>query len=105
MLTANPHIAGSEENHRLAKVIYDQWVGFNFDNVQLLNYSVLLSYPNASQPNVLQLMQGSEVIYTANIDQEPPHTPGENDSNVAPPFNAYSGHGTATVSGSSLYND
>ena len=97
-LTANPHIAGSDANYKLAKMIYDQWVGFkNFDNVQLMNYSVLLSYPNTSQPNVLQLMQGAEVIYNANIAREPPHTPGEDDLNVAPPFNAYAGYGTASV--------
>ena len=82
----------------LAQLIYNQWKGFNFDNVHLVNYSVLLSYPNTSQPNVLKLMQGSEVIYKAKIGLEPPHTPGENNSNVAPPFNAYSGSGTATVS-------
>ena len=98
-LTAAPHIAGSEENHMLAQDIYNQWIGFNaFDNVNLMNYSVLLSYPNTSNPNLLQLMQGSEVIYTAHIDQEPPLTPGENDSRVVPPFNAYSGSGTASVS-------
>ena len=101
-LTAAPHIAGSEENHMLAQLIYNQWLGFNvFDNVKLMNYSVLLSYPNTSNPNVLQLMQGSEVIYTAHIDQEPPLTDGENDTRVAPPFNAYAGSGTASVSHSS----
>lgn len=98
-LTASPHIAGSEESRMLAELIYKQWMGFNFDNVNLFNYSVLLSYPNSSQPNVLKLMQAdSEVLYTAHIDQEPPLTPGENDSNVAPPFNAYAGSGTAKVS-------
>ena len=102
-LTAVPHIAGSEENHMLAQDIYNQWNGFSsFDNVQLINYSVLLSYPNASNPNVLQLMQGSEVIYEAHINQEPPWTPGENDSRVAPPFNAYAGSGAASVSPSLL---
>ena len=96
-LTANPHIAGSEENHMLAQYVYNEWSGFKFDNVQLMNYSVLLSYPNTSNPNVLQLMRGSEVFYEAHIKQEPPHTPGENDSRVAPPFNAYAGSGSASV--------
>ena len=102
-LTADPHIAGSEENHMLAQDIYNEWIGFKmFDNVQLMNYSVLLSYPNTSNPNVLQLMQGSEVIYNASIAQEPPLTPGENDSRVAPPFNAYAGSGAASVSHSNV---
>ena len=82
----------------LAQLIYNQWKSFNFDSVQLVNYSVLLSYPNTSQPNILKLMQDSEVIYMSNIGLEPPLTPGENNSDVAPPFNAYSASGTATVS-------
>ena len=98
-LTAKPHIAGSEENHQLAVMIYEQWEGFSFDKVELVNYSVLLSYPNTSNPNRLFLMNSTgEVLYDAHTEQEPPLTPGEDDPNVAPPFNAYSGSGTATVS-------
>ncbi len=69
-----------------------------FDKVELVNYSVLLSYPNTSNPNVLQLKGGDGLLlYNGNTAQEPPLTPGENDSNVAPPFNAYSGSGEAKV--------
>ncbi len=51
-----------------------------------------------SNTNVLQLKTGSgDVLYTGNSNQEPPLTPGENNSNVAPPFNAYSGSGEAKV--------
>ena len=43
-------------------------------------------------------MQGSEVLYTAHTDREPPLTPGEDDSTVAPPYVAYSGSGKVNVS-------
>ena len=43
-------------------------------------------------------MQGSEVIYTAHTEQEPPLTPGEDDSNVVPPYVAYSANGRVSVS-------
>ncbi len=70
-----------------------------FDKVELVNYSVLLSYPNTSNPNVLQLLSAkSELLYSAHSKQEPPLTPGEDDPNVAPPFNAYSGSGETSVS-------
>ena len=70
-----------------------------FDKVELVNYSVLLSYPNTSNPNSLQLFDGKgQLLYNAHSKQEPPLTPGEDDPNVAPPFNAYSGNGTASVS-------
>ena len=83
----------------LGEVIYDQWSGFAFDNVEQFNYSVLLSYPNASNPNTLQLRSNeSHVLYEGHSAQEPPLTPGENDSTIASPFNAYSGTGVAMVS-------
>ena len=96
-LTVLPHIAGSPQNMKLAQDIYTQWVNYGFDDVQLVNYSVLLSYPNTSNPNVLLLKNSAgETIYNAHTAQEPPLTPGENDSTVAMPFNAYSGSGNAT---------
>ena len=70
-----------------------------FDKVELVNYSVLLSYPNTSNPNSLQLFDGKgQLLYNAHSKQEPPLTPGEDDPNVAPPFNAYCGSGKVTVS-------
>ena len=96
-LTVLPHIAGSPQNMKLAQDIYTQWVNYGFDDVQLVNYSVLLSYPNTSNPNVLLLKNATgDTIYSAHTAQETPLTPGENDSTVAMPFNAYSGSGSAT---------
>eukprot|EP00731_Ephydatia_muelleri_P003672 Em0001g3672a len=96
-LTSLPHIAGSPQNKMLAQGIYTQWLAYGFDDVQLVNYSVLLSYPNTSNPNVLRLESSTGVIvYEAHTKGEVPLTPGENDSTVAMPFNAYSGTGNAT---------
>lgn len=95
-LTVLPHIAGSPQNMKLALDLYTQWVNYGFDDVQLVNYSVLLSYPNTSNPNVLVLKNSTgNVIYDAHTAQETPLTPGEDDSTVAMPFNAYSGSGNA----------
>jgi len=81
-------------------MIYEQWKGYGiFDEVKLVNYSVLLSYPDPDKPNRLQLFNSSGgLVYQANTSMEPPLTPGENDSTVVPPFNAYSGNGNASVS-------
>ena len=99
-LTAKPHIAGSGENKQLAEMIYEQWMGYGiFDEVKLVNYSVLLSYPDPDKPNCLQLFNSSGgLVYQANTSMEPPLTPGENSSTIVPPFNAYSGNGNASVS-------
>ena len=96
-LTSLPHIAGSPQNKILALGIYSRWLAYGFDDVQLVNYSVLLSYPNTSNPNVLRLKNSTGgTIYEAHTQGEVPLTPGENDSTVAMPFNAYSGTGNAT---------
>lgn len=99
LLTEYPHIAGSDENHHLATVIYEQWLTYKFDKVELNNFTVYVSYPNQSNPNVLLLKNSDgDVLYNASTAEEPPLTPGENDSTVARPFNAYSGLGNASVS-------
>lgn len=65
--------------------------------MQLVNYTVLLSYPDSTNPTVLQIRSsGGEVVFSASTKMEPPLTPGEDDSSVAAPFNAYSGVGNAT---------
>ncbi len=107
MITEKPHIAGGEQNAKLAFLLYQQWQAYGFDDVKLYNYSVLLSYPDKSNPNILQIRDPSGLVdYNAGIAEEPPLTSGENDSNVVPPFNAYSGVGNASVSGkcACLYN-
>jgi len=79
-------------------MIYNQWSKFKFDKVELVNYSVLLSYPSKTDVNVLQLRDfAGVVIYNASIGQEHPLTPDEEDPDVAAPFNAYSGNGTVQV--------
>ena len=97
-LTAKPHVAGTPGNRDLAELIYKQWKGYNFDKVELLNYTVLVSYPNSTARNALKLMDGSDVIYEAHTDAEPPLTPGEDDPDVIPPYLAYSGNGSVKVS-------
>lgn len=88
----------SEDINNIGKVIYNQWKGFGFDKVELVNYTVLLSYPNRSNPNVLQLRNATNfTLYSVNTIVEPPVIPIENDSTVIPPFNAYSGSGSAMV--------
>jgi N-acetylated-alpha-linked acidic dipeptidase len=97
-ITEKPHVAGNVSDVDVGLLIYNRWKGYNFDKLEMTNYTVLLQYPgNCSQPNQLQLQDsGGKVIYNATIQQEKPLLPQENDPSVAPPFNAYSGSGNAT---------
>ena len=98
-LTKKPHIAGKERNNELARSLYKQWKDYGFDDVDLSNYTVLLDYVDRSNYNVLTLQDSDgDIIYTANTTQEELLVDNENDPDVPPPFNAYSGVGQAKVS-------
>lgn len=78
--------------------IYKEWSDYGFDSVEVINYTVLLSYPDKDNPNSLKLKDSSgAVLYDSKIAEEPPLTDDEKKPNVAAPFNAYSGSGTVTV--------
>uniref|UniRef100_A0A8D0GE81 Glutamate carboxypeptidase 2 n=1 Tax=Sphenodon punctatus TaxID=8508 RepID=A0A8D0GE81_SPHPU len=91
--TKLPHVAGTEQNLRLAKQIQTQWKEFGLDTAELVHYDVLLSYPNESNPNYIAITdgQGKEILKTS-LSEPPP--PGyESVSSVLPPYNAFSAQG------------
>jgi len=105
-LTLYPHIAGSDQNYKLADDLALQWHSYGFDRVEIKNYTVLLTYPNRSSLNVLNIVSRSDinnVVYTANTTLEKPLVKGEDDPDVSPPFNAFSGTGTVNVSNWLMY--
>ena len=44
-LTEEPHIAGTERNYELALYVRDKFKEFGLEDVELVEYQVLLSYP------------------------------------------------------------
>ena len=100
-LTVDPHIAGSDRNDELADDLVTQWNSYGFDSVNIYNYTVLLTFPNKSSLNVLNIVSSNDfdqVLFEANTTEEKPLAPGEDNSNVVPPYNAYSGNGAVNVS-------
>ncbi|XP_034779341.2 N-acetylated-alpha-linked acidic dipeptidase 2-like [Acipenser ruthenus] len=91
--TKLPHLAGTEQNLRLAKQIQKEWKDFGLDSVDLVHYDVLLSYPNETNPNYISIIneQGTEIFKTSLL--EPPPAGYENVSNVVPPYSAFSAKG------------
>jgi hypothetical protein len=45
------HLAGTIGGYNSAKYVYDQWKSQNLDYVNLIDYDVLLSYPDPLIPN------------------------------------------------------
>ena len=59
-LTVYPHIAGSDRNDELANNLVTQWNSYGFDSVNMYNYTVLLTFPNKSSLNILNIMSSND---------------------------------------------
>ena len=100
-LTVDPRIAGSDRNDELADDLVTQWNSYGFDSVNVYNYTVLLTFPNKSSLNVLNIVSSNDfdnVLFKANTTLEKPLVDVEDNPNVVPPYNAYSGIGKVNVS-------
>lgn len=53
-LTKKQHVAGTEEEWALAEWVAEAWRAQGWDEVQLVPYEVLLSYPKKDTPNLVR---------------------------------------------------
>ncbi|XP_066555370.1 N-acetylated-alpha-linked acidic dipeptidase 2 [Amia ocellicauda] len=91
--TLLPHLAGTEQNLRLAKHIRDEWLQFGLDSVEIVPYDVLLSYPNESNPNYISIIDNlGKEIFNTSLSEPIPDGYG-NIPNIVPPYNAFSPKG------------
>ena len=97
-LTIRPHIAGHDQNKKLAEDLAKHWKDVGLDHVTLTPYEVMLSYPNMSDLNYVQLLNENNTEEYKSPLREAVLRPDENDTDIVPPFNAYSGTGTVEVS-------
>ncbi|XP_052275937.1 N-acetylated-alpha-linked acidic dipeptidase 2-like isoform X2 [Dreissena polymorpha] len=91
ILTEKPHLAG-DNNTDLGRMLQTRWLQDGLDHVTMTPYHVLLSYPNMSDLNYVELLDGNTTVYKSNLT-EPILTPEEDKPGVVPPFNAYSAPG------------
>lgn len=97
-LTASPHLSGTEGDAAVVRYISRIWSENGLDPVKIVPYKVLLSFPNVSYPNRIEIRDGNgRTLFTTRL-VEPALRPEHNDSRVIPPFNAYSSSGTPQVS-------
>ncbi|KAL0973452.1 hypothetical protein UPYG_G00203830 [Umbra pygmaea] len=91
--TRLPHLAGTEQNLRLAEQIKGEWLDYGLDSVELVPYDVLLSYPNSSQPNYISIIDqlGNQVFNTSLAEPVPEGY--ENVFDIVPPYSAFSAKG------------
>jgi N-acetylated-alpha-linked acidic dipeptidase len=92
-LTKEPHIAGTEENYKLALYVRDRFEEFGLEDVELVEYQVLLSYPEEITVEIVE-----PVHYRASLREDGYSCDEESsDSQVSIGFNAYSASGEVTA--------
>ncbi|XP_071506201.1 N-acetylated-alpha-linked acidic dipeptidase 2-like [Diadema antillarum] len=91
-LTSRPHMAGTAAEKENAEKLVEQWRSYGFDSVRLLDYKVLLAYPDKDNPNKVMITENGEVNFTTAL-QEEILRPEDDHPDVVPPFNAYSAKG------------
>ena len=96
-LSEKPHLAGQEQEAELAQYLSDFWKNNGLDQVTITPYEVLLSYPNMSNLNFVELQDENGTVKYKSPLREPVLTPEENKTGVVPPFNAYSAPGDVKV--------
>ncbi|XP_053330467.1 putative N-acetylated-alpha-linked acidic dipeptidase [Spea bombifrons] len=88
--SSKPHIAGSpQEEDVLVNYIHKTWQT-SLDGSKIYNYTVLLSYPNASDPNYVSILSSDGTESDISDKVEKILSPDQNDPTVVNPFNAYS---------------
>nr|XP_022328754.1 N-acetylated-alpha-linked acidic dipeptidase 2-like [Crassostrea virginica] len=100
-LTEFPHLAGTDADYQQARELHDFWKSVGLDEAFITPYDVLLSYPNTTDPSVMNrifVYDNNDAIQWESELYEPILHPSENKSGVVPPFNAYSAPGNVTSS-------
>ena len=93
-----PQLAGTTQDLEQAQWVSDRFFEYGLDEVSVIPYQVLLSYPDVDNPNKVYLLddKGGANFTTSGV-QKPIFAPEEYSTLVMPNFNAYSGTGTAEV--------
>ncbi len=92
-LTAEPHIAGTERDHELAIYVRDKFEEFGLEDVELVEYQVLLSYPKEI---IVEMVEPAPFKAALREKGYPVDKDTFNDR-VSIGFNAYSASGEVTA--------
>ena len=91
-------MAGTAQDFQQADWIRQKFLEFGLDQVNVVPYKVLLSYPKMTEPNKVFLLDSNgQVQYNTSGRQPPLYSPEESSPLILPNFSSYSGTGTAQV--------
>lgn len=87
--SSEPHIAGSSTDRHFAKNIKNEWLKHGMDQVDIVDYNVLLSQPDKEKTNVIKVVN-KDVLGDMLVFESP------RKKNLNPAFSAYSRAGNIT---------
>ncbi|XP_070577792.1 N-acetylated-alpha-linked acidic dipeptidase 2-like [Ptychodera flava] len=94
-ISSKPHLAGTPEDFETAEYIQQKWLDQGLDSATIYPYHVLLSYPDDTNPNKVQILNGDGSDNYTCVDMEENLRPEDQNPNIVKQFNAYSAIGTA----------
>ena len=92
-LTSIPHVAASARNNELAEFVRNEWQKFGVEDVHLVPYDVLLSFPENIHVELLSPKKHKLNLREKSYEKDP-HTKR---TDVGIPYNAYSRSGDVTA--------
>ncbi|KFM79964.1 N-acetylated-alpha-linked acidic dipeptidase 2, partial [Stegodyphus mimosarum] len=83
-----PHVAGSSTDRHFAKNVKNEWLKHGIDTAEIMEYDVLLSYPDKEKSNVIRIIdkQLNNIMIFEAVRKK----------SLNPPFSAYSSKGNVT---------
>lgn len=91
--TSRPRMSGTPGGYELVQILMKAWKSSGIDEVRVTPYDVLMSYPNRTNPNRVQLLTSSGQLIFQSALFEPALDSLSNNSEIIPPFNAYAASG------------
>ena len=101
LLTKLPRLAGTEADKASAEYIAGFWKSEHLDNVQILDYDILLSYPDELKFNIIELK--NETLSRRYEIKEKAYDDDLDYSNLVKPYLGFAKSGSVTSVSSDLY--
>ena len=94
LYASSPRMSGTPGGNELVQILEQSWKQAGIDSVKVTPYDVLMSYPNSTNPNKIQLISGNKVIFES-APAEKPLDADSNKTTIVLPFNSFASAGVA----------
>ncbi|CAL4093385.1 unnamed protein product, partial [Meganyctiphanes norvegica] len=96
ILTSRPHLAATPRDDELAEMLQQRFKESGFDTAEMVPYRVLLSRPNATNPNLITLHDGTREMWQSRYKEDALH-PDDEAEDFVHAFNAYTPAGKVST--------